>query len=74
MKWGVRSGEVVKRLFKPIIDFKIWNPAKFLFIIGDQNGADRKGMGGDEHIKGSNGGALIFQVGPQPAVSQSYKT
>jgi hypothetical protein len=58
----------MKRLFKPIIDLKMWNPAKFLFIIRYQNAADRKGMGSDEHIKRSNGGALIFQVGPHPAI------
>jgi hypothetical protein len=58
----------MKRLFKPIMNLKIGNPAEFLFIIRYQNAADREGMGGDEHVKRANGGALVFQVGPQPAI------
>jgi hypothetical protein len=40
-------------LFRPIIDFEIWNATQFLFIIGNQNAVSRKGMRGDEHVEGT---------------------
>ena len=47
-------------LLHPIIDFKIWNATKFIFVIRDQNAVYRKGMRGKQHIKGTDGGFLFF--------------
>ncbi len=40
-----------RRLFYPVIDFKIRNSFKFLYVIGNQDATRRKRMSGNKHIE-----------------------
>jgi hypothetical protein len=35
----------------PIIDHQVWNAPKFLFVVGNQGTAERKRVGGDQHVE-----------------------